>query len=372
MLKKILITLIIAFSAFLLILPGNKVFASSSDIEDERVAIEITLSSNQVTINHLTNHDIKYAIVEYAFLDDTGTKISMLAEIPVNNNKFTVNQNVYALKVHQIRILKDRIYYRYHTLENGKNTVGSLAGVKRMNITEIETTAVKTVSTGLKISSIQTSTTIQTYEFYFNFDKEHDKLHYIDTQYIVVRKLLGLIETDRKNIESRVNTAKFNVSGYEFNRVGTAVIPTFKSKSIVGLEANTDNKINANYVARIVPDYKLNGINNDYKIQNFAIIRIAYEIDGEFIIDDVINPPVTPNEPLDDLLNLFERINAFIKKITDFWTSNGNKVLKIILGVALVIAWFILSPIFKIIWIFIKSFFKGIIKILAFFFGWLF
>ena len=374
MIKKILIVILIGVASFLLATP--KIYAvhemnmnaKTEEFDSERVAIDIKQSHTTITINHTSGKEITHAIVEYVFLEDN-KKISMLTTYNVSNNEFTISASVIALKVHQVKVLRGSTYYRHMTTNN--NTIGSLEGVERRNIDDIRTVAVKTVKT--KWLTGPSSSIKKYYEFYLQFDKEHDQLRWIDAEFVLTKKIIIFIPTERENVTQRIS---INGNLQEYTKRETMLgIPSYQTKftSIKTLEKNTNSKIKANYVARIQPANGIFETMANADISNFAIIRVAYVIDGEFIVDDVINNPTDPKEDIvqdtidymQQLLDMFKDFEVWFNDLT----AGFNKNIKTILIVAGIIVFFLLiGPIVslvKLIWAVIKLPFKALKKSLS-------
>src|SRR5690554_994431 len=349
--KRLLILLLVVAST-LLALPNN---IKAETIHDQKIDVIITKDGNKVYIEHTSGISIDYAVVEYGFIEN-GQFISMLDTFKVNDNMFEINKgvNTTAVKVHQIKTLRNNIYYTYST--SNQNTVGSFSGVTRMNIVEIETTHVKTVNAGILSSAKVGSPSHKYYEFYFQFDKEHDELKSIDVSYIIQEyKWWGLVKGEKYNVEDNISiNSNVVMSGWEVVKLpGVNVTPNFlpKNVSVKALESNKTEHP-GNYVARV--SAKTNWLKDSFKIENFAILKIAYTINGEFIIDDVINDPSTPiDDQIDGLLQMLENIQKGITSVTNFFngiinllTENGSTVLKVII---VIIALVLIGPIFFIL-----------------------
>lgn len=381
--KKILLFIVIIMSSFLII-PANNVYAmeySPTSIYDEKIAIELIKDGNTIEIKHTSGRNINYAIVEYAYYDN-GRYISMLDTFKVSNNIFTINKgvNVHAVKVHQIKELRNNIYYTYST--SNQNSVGSFNNVERIAIVEIQTTHVQTITTDIHTSSKIGSPLYKYYEFYFDFDKTHDQLISIDVDYIVTKyNFWGLIKGESYNVNNNINVNDYiELNGYEFVKIPGLATPAVYPKSITrkALSENTQHNIPGNYVARISAN--TNWLSDNYKVENFAIIRIEYTIDGEFYIDEVINDPSTPiDDKINDLNNLLNQIQNYIERITNvfnnisaFISGNSPTIIKISLIIVALIVWALLSPIIRLVFNAIKTLFnlliKGIASILSIFF----
>lgn len=347
MIKKILI-IIIGVASLLLATP--KTYAKTNmllDLKDEKIAIEIIKDSNTITINHTSGKILTHAIVEYAFMEN-GKKISMLATYEVNNNKFEVNSNVYALKVHQVKTLVNRVYYRYAT--TNKNSIGDFIGVERQNIVEIETTAVNTIKS-LEESSFMVAHRI--YEFYFNFDKKHDELLSIDVDYVVYKKRFGAFEYGYENATERTLTygKNYTIKHYLYS--------TKPPEYYKQLEANNNSSFPGNYVARVAPtavesNSNLSDISSVYYVENFAIVRIRYKVDGEFIIDDVNNDPTSPEEDINWLLALINKIKKALNEFSTLWSRYSKYFIIGIIAFFALLIWGPVSTILKLLWFIIK------------------
>lgn len=361
--KKILILIAVIFTA---LVTTTSVAYADDTIYDQKVAIEIVKDNNTITINHTSGLDISKAVVEYAFLQDN-QKIAMLDTFDVKNNKFTVNRNVFAVKVHQIKVLKKNVYYTYAT--TNVNTAGSLAGVERRNIVEIQTTDVNTIKSNLEVGYL---TQHRVFEFYFDFEKQHDEILSIDVDYVLYKKRLGLFPYGYENYTEQKLTFGSNWTIAQYN--AGSLNKTYKQ-----LEKNS-TEFKGEYVARVAPtsnESKASGrvfdFQSTYFVENFAIVRIAYKIDGEFIIDDVINDPTTPiDDDLNYILSFIEKTKSAINSVVSWFNSSLSSIIKVAAVILIVIAYVLLSPVFKIVIKIIKLFFKGIVQIFALLFGWLF
>lgn len=364
--KKILV----AFLALFISLP-LMAFAPNN-IVDEKIAVEITRDNTVVRINHYDNIDISYAVVEYGYVEN-GEFLSELTQIEVRNNRFTVNSNWTAIKLHQVKYLVGNVYYTKAT--TGTNTIGSFTGVKRVGFVEIETTAVKTVTTDTLLNQTPGSSKFKYYEFYFNFEKEHDYVHSIDVNYIMnYYTFFGLIksgsENHTKTLEHNLAT---NFQGYKLID-GNLNLYAPSMETFSNLQKNHDPNINGNYVARIgVTDVELNANwGSDYRIENFAIIRIRYEVDGEFIIDDVINDPTTPiDDSINWLLDFISNIQKNIAGFINFITTHTTPIIAVAIVIVVGIAYALLSPVFRLAFAVLKLAFTGLSKLFELLFGWL-
>ncbi|CCV64328.1 hypothetical protein BN85407510 [Alteracholeplasma palmae J233] len=357
--KIVMIMLLIVSTLVLTITPA---YAKETDINDERIDVEIIRDNTVVEIKHMKDWRISHAVVEYAFLED-GINVAQLGTISVKDNKFTVDSKWTAIKVHQVKRLVGQVYYTH--MAQGKNTIGSFANVKRQNIVEIQTVAVKTIKTKILTGMSPTSPLHKYYEFYFKFDKKHDKLAAIDASYVIEKKW-WFIGTGKENIEKEISIYDgVFMSGYVSNSIGTTFLPTPATESVKGLEKNTDKNIDANYVARVSGDIGTWG--NNYTISNFVILRVKYYLDGEFIIDDVINNPTSPQDDLNYLQSLVEQIKKLIEYIQGLNWSNillwivAILCIPVVIGLILIIWFFI-----KIVISSIKLVFKTIKSILKF------
>lgn len=358
--KRLLILLLVVAST-LLALPNNLKAAS---IHDEKIDVIITKDGNNIYIEHTSGISIDYAVVEYGFING-GQFISMLDTFKVNDNMFEINKgvNTTAVKVHQIKTLKNYVYYTYST--SNQNTVGSFSGVTRMNIVEIETTHIETVNAGILSSPKVGSPSHKYYEFYFQFDKKHDELSSIDVSYIIQEyKWWGIVKGEKYNVDDNISiNSNVVMSGWEVVRLpGVNVTPNFvpKNVSVRGLESNRTEHA-GNYVARV--SAKTNWLKDSFKIENFAILKIAYYVDGEFIVDDVINDPSTPiDDQIDGLLAVLRQIQNAVSSITDFFSNlvgffsnNGSTFMYVVIFIIIMI---LIGPV-----IFIFKGLKSIIKL---------
>lgn len=343
--KKILSLILIGITSVFII--GNKysIDSSASFIPDEKISIEILKDNTVITINHLTDYDFEYAVVEYAYYDD-GVKYAELEQLEVRNNQFVIKKEWIAIKVHQLKVLKNRVYYTYAT--SNKNSIGSFDDVIRKNIVEIETVTSKVKTLNPNISSGQS---FSVYEFYFNFDKEHDELISIDVHYII-EKIKFVFWKEYIEHNENININK-DIEYYD--------VKLGKYNTIKSLEKNTDTNIKADYVTRVHASKGVDG-----KLQNFNIIRIEYVIDGEFFIDDVINDPITPEqEKIDWFFDFIDKLKSSLDKVVDFFNSNASTVIKVVVVIAVLLLWALLSPVFKLFYKLLKFIFKSIINVLA-------
>lgn len=364
--KKIL-TLILLFAASLvLITPTSSVKADAV----ETIPIIISREGNQIRINQTSSIDITEAVVEYAFYDANQVKISMLATYEVSNNRFTVDGSVIAVKVHQVKSTVDRTTYVYNT--TNQNSIGDFSSVTRQKITHIQTVHSNTVNTNL-FTAPTGSNRYNIFEFYFNFSEEHDLIRYVNVHYVIEKtKWLGLVVAETYNELEKVTPGSRTLTGYVPLNTGSAY-RVLANQSYQKLESNTDAKVKADYVVRLAPD-KYNDMSN-HRLNNFAIIEIAVEHEGEFIVYDVINPPYDPDNTgnvddwINQITNFFDRMTNFINRISDFFSSNSSTLLKVGVVILALIAYAILSPVIKLLWNALKLIFDLIVKILAKIFG---
>lgn len=346
-----------------------KTTIKADTIQDEKIGIVITKDGNTVSINHTSDITIQKAVVEYAFYEND-VYISMLDTFDVSNNRLTINKGVttLAVKVHQVLTLRGNLWYRYAT--TNQNTAGSFAKVQRMNIVEIETTHIETVDAGFQTS--ESPNLKKYYNFYFQFDYDHDELISLDVEYILeTRALWGLIVNKHNMSKNVKNTDKIKEYVKNPGWINTMPITHWYmgvDTNIPALETNTTNNP-GNYVVRLQPhgdDSNLK-LHTNATIENFAIIRVKYMIDGEFILSDVINNPTTPiddqindlGKTIENIKNILGDFTNFLNTIINFFTSNGSTVLKVIVGV---IALILLGPIFTVIK-FVFTIIKYIFKI---------
>lgn len=365
MIKKILTLLLIISMGLLLSVNTSEVkeasFNSSntvnmSSILDEKIAIQIKRDANIITINHSTNYTFTHAVVEYAYFED-GIKISRLGTFEINDSKVTLarNINILAVKVHQVKRLVGNVYYTNST--TGTIQAGSFDNVVRKNIVRIETKAhnrfVYLPGTNVGQSSFLD-------EFYFTIDAEYDYVESVDVNF--------------KTKKPYWFTYKITEHNKHVHKDDTLYVKQ-TDRTINLLEKNT-SELAGDYVVRLNPgDYNSTGT-----VENFAIIKIELVVDGEFILNDVLNDPSTPldddikslEEVLKKITDVIDRIIFFFNNISDFFASNSPTFLKIGAVILAIIIYAIFSPIVKIIWRIIKLIFNTIIKILAGLFGWLF
>lgn len=343
--KKIFSLILISIASLFMVTTSKSLDVNASYIQDKKIDIEIIKDNTVITINHLSDYDFEYAIVEYAYYDN-GVKYAELEQLEVRNNQFIIKKEWIAIKVHQLKVLKNRVYYTYST--SNKNSIGSFDDVIRKNIVEIETVASKIKNLN---PNINPGLSFSVYEFYFNFDKEHDELISIDVNYIIEKiKFVFWKEYTEYNENININE---DIEYYDIN--------TGKYKSIKSLEKNTDTNIKADYVTRVHASKGIDG-----KLQNFNIIKIEYIIDGEFFIDDVINDPVTPEqEKIDWFFDFIDKLKSGIDKFIEFFNSNASTVIKVGVVIGILFLWAIFSPVFKLIYRILRFVFKSIINLIA-------
>lgn len=393
MIKRILVLLLIISTGLVLsinkpVKQTNEIsntyvtqLSTKSNILDQKIPIKITKDGNKITINHTSNISIEFAVVEFAYMEN-GTYVSRLNTFKVKNNIFEIagRINVLAVKVHQVKTLVGNVYYTYAT--DNINSAGSFDGVERKAIVEIETTAIKTIKTDVLSSPKIGSPVLKYYEFYFDFLQEHDEVLNIEAIYIVQEyNFFGLLEGKKYNVTDNISTTEnINLDGYLPQKLPGTVTPIFTPASGGSFKALETNKSDTpgTHVARV--SVKTNWLKDNFKVENFSVIRIEYSLNDEFIIADVINDPSTPiDDKINDLKALLDKITKvvtniteFMSKITTFLTGNASTFLKVALVITAIILYAIFSPIVKIIWRIIKLVFNTIIKILAGLFGWLF
>lgn len=364
--KKIIVFILLLASSFTLV--SNKIYAKEnhatdmSMIQDRKIDVEVLKDHNRIQIKHTSDIDISHAVTEYVRYEN-GEKISRLDTFDVYNNYFRVPENTIAVKVHQVKTLINRVYYTYAT--SNKNVVGDFSNVIRMNQVDIKTTAIETIKTDLVTGTNPLQNKwYKIYEFYFNFDKEHDFLVDVDVDYIMIKKGWFGVEKDRQNITERIDTGTNTINGYREKAMGGTVVYNKATYDYIGLEENkTTNR--GNYVVRLAPA-EMKFLEYDYNIENFAIIRIQYSLNGEFIIDDVINDPVSPDdEKINWLISFIDNIQSFFTKITDFFTSSSSTLLKVGIVVGVLILYSVFSPVFKLLWIAVKSLYNLITSAIA-------
>lgn len=367
--------LIIFLSLLLINIPNNVyenldvVFHEKTNMSNKEQEIQVDLlwnyNTGEVKITHLSNENISNAITEIVTIKGE-SRISTLHEYDVLNDKFNVPIGTQAIKVHQVRILKGGI--KYTRKVTGNNEEGSFLNVKRMNIVEIPQAKTNVVDT-LRVADYSGSIKIKSYEFYFDFNKKHDKVEYIDVDYVVVSKLkiAGITwKTERYNVYDQELNAN-----EEWTITGYSGVDGNKPKKYKILEPNSNIDFKENYVARIIPyAHEYNGgfpkQPRDYGIENFAVVKIAYSIDGEFIVDDVINDPVSPAEDLNWLLSFIKTLKTLINDFSRFWSTNSGKI---IIGVIVIIGLIFLGPLIaliKLIFTLIKSIINGVFILIKF------
>ena len=297
---------------------------------DGKVDIEITRDNTEVTIKHLSKYKIDYVVVEYAYMEDDSVLSARLTQIPVKNNKFIVQSNWSAIKVHQIKTLIGNVYYTYSTTDNKLNTAPSnfnWSSVRRLNTVELEQVALRKVDVEGKYVFKG-----QMYEVYFKFDTPHDELKAITLEYIKVKHNPPF--KDKKTNESERLIWQFKTNdkwelGSEMER----------------LVANTDTTIDANYIGRFFPH-----ISNSlpyYSVENVLIIEIEYVIDGEFIIADVVTDPISPaDDAIAWLIKFVETLKNLWSTITNFFTGNANTILKVVVAIIILI---LIKPVIALI-----------------------
>lgn len=335
---------------------------------DEHIPINVVLSNDVVNVTTESNFKISDIVIEYvdSKLDSRlGTFM-----LDVNNNVKLPIQPV-AVKVHQVLTQINQVKYRYTASSNNVAPSNfNFNQVKRIGFVDIETRTVKSVNTDLKTSnsSIQ-HFTVQIYEFYFDFNERHDELLGVDVQYVFDRYYLGIIQDSDLVEENRKMNQAYTTTGWEyFVHPYLESVWQYAERNYVGLEVNTDTSINGQYVVRVSPSNK-KLFDAKYVVRNFAIIRVEYIVDGEHKLEDVINAPVTPDEPIDNFdwfYKLFADVKNFFDMITSFFGSNLKILLSIVIGV---VALALLGPVtslIKLIFTAIKSAFKGIVFIVKY------
>lgn len=309
MMKKILLTLLLV--AGLVLATNNKKIHAA---ETAYVDISISREVNTVSIEHLTNYNITGVVVEYAFVENN-KRYAELINIDVIGDKFTVDPNWYALIVHQIKVTKDKTTYIYQVNPDSNNTVGEFGEVQRRKLVEIETvdSYVRTLRYQGGIGNSEL-----TFEYYFNFKENHDEIISVDVHYVMVKK--KLFQTIRTNHEKTVKSSDY----YDYKD------STGKNQRLNLLEHNTDTTKNGQYVVRIEPGTVQN---LEGTPENFAILRILYMIDGEFIMSDVINPPyeLDKSEDVQWIYDFIDDVKEFFLWVKNFFTQNGNTILKVII-----------------------------------------
>lgn len=339
MIKKIFSSLMIIMILLTAITPQ----ALATSTADEYVPIEITREGTSIKINHETDYNITHAVVEYAKVEN-GVNVSRLADFDVKNNIFTIDEDVYALKVHQIKVLQDRVYYIMMT--EGNNFLGTLEGVERQNHTQIFTTSHSWV---LLYFTTQMGASRYIHEFTFDFEEEHDEILALDVHYVMVSKGIFATETE--------HNYKVSAGEKTYNYV---------KKEDVQLLEHLSGK---SYAVRV-------GEGNSYDdgdLKNFAIINVYFTINGEHKLYKVINPPHTPDkqtpEAIDWFVEMIQKLQSFFGNIIAWWQNNTSNILKVLIVIGVLLAWAILSPVFKLLFFVIKMIFKAITSVLSKIFG---
>ncbi|VEU79554.1 hypothetical protein [Haploplasma axanthum] len=381
MIKKILIIIFIGVASFLLATP--KLYAAETAKPSPSIEItDITRNQNTITIQTNETDLITHAVVEYVFLENT-QRISMLKTYDVKNNTFTIESKITDLKIWQLKKIRKETSTLHMT--SGKNTIGTIENVERRNISEIETVASNIVDTGLfldkntgkHIGPGRLDVKLKYFEFYFKFEKTHDKVISIDVNYVfgdLNYDETSLINTE--NISERIFPDGVEIEGYEI--IWDAINyskNTFKKLAVRGLDNNFIASIDANYVTRVFPiknaasNIERRGRGSRasfaYGVSNFAIIKIQYMVDGVFFEDDVINPPVDPVEPVtpEDTLGWLQELIAKIKEIIQKLKDAWGKYSTIVLTVIYILIVYICYRILKACWGLIQLPFK-LLKVL--------
>lgn len=351
--KKIIITMLLVVST--LVLATAPTFGATTD---RKIDVEIIRDNTTVDIKHLSDIKIDYAVVEFAYMRDDN-KLSELKTFEVKNNKFEIKSNVIAIKLHQIKTLVKQTYYTYATA--GKNTIGTFEDVTRINIVEIETVDILSNDYHEPLWNIPGAPVGQQYhywEFYFNFDKPHDKIRSATLNYVAYT---------RQAIIPYVWVREYGHTNVSEKVLDTEHID--KANAMYKLEKNTTSSVNSDYVIRFAKS--ASGLfKNLNMVENVAMVQIEYLIDGEFIVADVINDPMTPDDDnLNWLLRFIEQFRKFINSIN--WDNALTYVLvflAVIIGIPLLMLLIsIIGLVFKVIKVIVKLIIvsiKNIFKIL--------
>ena len=360
MIKKILLFLVTP----LLFLTLATTTISYGATVDQKIDVEIIKDGTTLTINHLSGLKIDYAVIEFSYMRDE-EKISELGQFKVTNNKVSIQSNWIAIKLHQVKSLKNQVYYTYAT--QGSNTIGSFSNVVRINITDVKTIDVvsKKYSKPLWYLPDFFGQTYFYWEFYFDIpDIKPERIRSVTLDYVAYTReaIIPYLWYSERDHERKVEKV------YDHEKM---------TNNLFKLEENKGSDIQSDYVVRFANKVATNttsgGLRYHNWVENVAMIQIEYKIDGEFIVSDVVNDPTTPEQDkLDWLFDFIDKLQKIITKVTSFFTSNANVIIKVVVFIGLVIAYVIFSPFLKLGFGIIKLFFKGVISILAKLFGWLF
>lgn len=341
--------------------------ANDSGENSKVIEINVDRNGNQISISHNEkNATILTADVEYVFLENNN-RISMLKTYDVTNNTFTIESKIIDLKVWRLKLEINGITYVHMTTKN--NTIGSVENVERRGFVEIETVASKTIDTGMYVNPVLTNdfpdreVKLIYFEFYFQFDKKHDKVVSINVEYVFGTMFRGnFVATE--NVDELIVPDGVELTGYRVQR--SPELSNMPNKNIEqkiavrGLDENFISDIDANYVARVFPirnmeqNFERRGnsdANINYGVKNFAIVRIQYIVDGVFFNDPVINNPWDPSlpeeqkpvDPLSWLQELIAKIKEIIQKLKDAWGKYSTIILTILYALAAYIAFRIIK-----------------------------
>lgn len=319
--------------------------------KDEVIKVDLTLNGRTLSIKHEGDLSITGVVIEYVFIDNN-ENVSKLLTLDVNSNGNTmIPSESIAVKVQQVLMKKNQVVYRYTA--GGKNSVPSnfnWDSVVRKDFIVIETTEVRKVESKVPLEKYgyDDFRFHQYYEFYFNFNEKHDELISIDTDYILLEEhIIGSDKEIKMKDHNLSSKEKWNL---KYDKIGIPPSGYPLSESIDILSKNLSSDFKGNYVARIAPTAQnydneegSKRLPNDYKIKNFAIIRVEYTINGEYKLEDVLNEPVTPD--YDDDMSWFK---DFIRTIKNMWKSFSgffNSNLTAILVIIVIIILLILLPI---------------------------
>lgn len=383
MIKKLLLLITILASSTLLL--TNQHIAKNSFDEvnfnvdtmaftpDEKVAIELHKNGTTFEIRHTSGFDIIQAVTEYVIVEN-GENISRMETFDVINSRIESYPGTVAAKVHQLIVSINRNTYRYGTTnQNSAPANYNWSNVTRKNIIEIKTTDFALVKTN-KVKD-HLGNYHQYHEFYFDFTKKHDEIVSIDVDYMVRRAHIFGIKGKWVNVHEQNLSAnkEWKILPYGWD---SAFGNHDRDPLYVKQLATNNSSKKGTHVARIAPTAE-NYNNKDvtgtwwnekgFEIQNFAIIRIEYIVDGEFIVDDVVNDPISPEYPSEFqwLIDFINSIQRGLSGIIEFFSSNASVIIKGLVIIGGLILYAIFSPFFKLIFKAIKLAFDAVISLLA-------
>ncbi|MDY0277166.1 MAG: hypothetical protein RBQ97_03680 [Acholeplasma sp.] len=373
--KKLLFIITLGLASIFLASP--KVYAlgnehEQSDTEDDYLDMDFVKNGNSIEIKLSdTSYTITTAVVEQAYLSDT-KKVSILKDYDVKNNAFILDNNILAFDIWQLRVTKKGKTYLYMT--KGTTKYNSLSDVvERRGFTHIRTVRMKIQDTHLYINDFYSySSNILTYfEYFFQFNKEHDQVINIDVEYNLIKGVgLGqeIVRTNERIVPDGVE-----LEGY-VDTVPSLGFMTTDKIVVRGLDNNFNTSYKANYVARVFPVSKIDSQFRmvDYSVENWAIVNIEYVHEGVFFSERVINPPTSTDDNVDYnlewLKNLINEITSIWQKITDWLKNNLGSLYSIAL---IIIGLMLLGPLSAILMLIINaiklaiSLFKNIFKFIT-------